>query len=110
MKFILTIVLLVVVAVNAAPYQNGYTKTEAPTAAQGSAAAAPAPGGAVAGAAVGGGIAAMPGTVTAGLGGPGFGFGFAPGLFGLGGLGGIGGIGGGLGGLGALGILPGYLR
>lgn len=44
----------------------------------------------------------VPGVVTPGLGGPGFGFGFAPSLFGMG-MGGMGGLGG-------LGILPGFLR
>lgn len=114
---LVTLILVVGIAacVSAVPVQRykrnaGYSYGQAapapqaaPAAHPGAAPVAAAPVGGVAGGVAAGGSV---GVVTPGLGGPGFGFGFAPGLFGLGGIGGVGGMGG----LGALGILPGFLR
>lgn len=112
---LVTLILVVGIAacVSAVPVQRykrnaGYSYGQAAAAPQAAPAHAGAPVGAAPVGGVAGGVAAggSVGVVTPGLGGPGFGFGFAPGLFGLGGIGGVGGMGG----LGALGILPGFLR
>lgn len=115
---LVTLILVVGIAacVSAVPVQRykrnaGYSYGQAAAAPQAAPAhagapVAAAPVGGVAGGVGGVAAAGSVGVVTPGLGGPGFGFGFAPGLFGLGGIGGVGGMGG----LGALGILPGFLR